>query len=89
MLGLDVRTEYHTSDGRIDVLITTPKHVYVIELKRDSTPEAALDQINDKHYEYQFRPIDGIDGTDARDIVKIGVNFSSVTRNINGWIISR
>lgn len=89
MLGLDVRTEYHTSDGRIDVLITTPKHVYVIELKRDSTPEAALDQINDKHYEYQFRPIDGIDGTDARDIVKIGVNFSSVTRNITGWIISR
>ena len=89
MLGLDVRTEYHTSDGRIDVLITTPKYVYVIELKRDSTPEAALDQINDKHYEYQFRPIDGIDGTDARDIVKIGVNFSSATRNITGWIISR
>ena len=89
MLGLDVRTEYHTSDGRIDVLITTPKYVYVIELKRDSTPEAALDQINDKHYEYQFRPIDGIDGTDARDIVKIGVNFSSVTRNITGWIVSR
>ena len=29
----------------------------------------------------------GIDGTDARDIVKIGVNFSSVTRNITGWII--
>ena len=26
-------------------------------------------------------------GTDARDIVKIGVNFSSVTRNITGWII--
>ena len=82
MLGFDVQTEYHTSDGRIDVLIRTPKYVYIIELKRDSTPEAALAQINSKHYEYPFR-------ADSRAIVKIGVNFSTATRNLTAWLIDR
>ena len=82
MLGFDVQTEYHTSDGRIDVLIRTPKYVYIIELKRDSTPEAALAQINSKHYEYPFR-------ADNRAIVKIGANFSTTTRNLTGWLIER
>ena len=84
MLGFNVQTEYHTSDGRIDVLIRTPRYVYVIELKLDATPETALQQINDKHYEYQFRPIDP---SDARRIIKVGVNFSTSTRNITGWTI--
>ena len=82
MLGFDVQTEYHTSDGRIDVLIRTPKYVYIIEIKRDSSPEAALAQINSKHYEYPFR-------ADNRAIVKIGVNFSTATRNLTGWLIER
>ena len=82
MLGFDVQTEYHTSDGRIDVLIRTPRYVYIIELKRDSTPEAALAQINSKHYEYPFR-------ADARTIVKIGVNFSTATRNLTAWLIEQ
>ena len=80
MLGFDVQTEYHTSDGRIDVLIRTPKYVYIIELKRDSSPEAALAQINSKHYESPFR-------ADSRAIVKIGVNFSTATRNLTAWLI--
>ena len=82
MLGFDVQTEYHTSDGRIDVLIRTPKYVYIIEIKRDSSPEAALAQINSKHYEYPFR-------ADNRAIVKIGANFSTATRNLTGWLIER
>lgn len=84
MLGFDVQTEYHTSYGRIDVLIRNPRYIYVIELKRDSTPEAALAQINDKHYEYPFRPILPLED---RTIVKVGVNFSSTSRNITDWLI--
>ena len=67
-------------EGRIDVLIRTPKYVYIIELKRDSSPEAALAQINSKHYESPFR-------ADSRAIVKIGVNFSTATRNLTAWLI--
>ena len=35
-----------------------------------------------KHYEYPFR-------ADARTIVKIGVNFSTATRNLTAWLIDR
>ena len=37
LLGLKVKAEYTTSDGRIDLLITTDKFRYVIECKIDST----------------------------------------------------
>lgn len=33
MIGLYVKTEYHTSNGRIDIVFNTDKYVYVIELK--------------------------------------------------------
>lgn len=80
LLGMSVETERKTSDGRIDLLITTSKYRYVIELKVDSSPEAALRQINDKEYHLQFSP-------DWRKIIKIGVNFSTESRRITGWII--
>ncbi len=80
LLGIRVKTEYKTSDGRIDLLITTDKYRYVIELKVDSTPEEAMRQIDDKEYPLQFQ-------TDNRKIIKIGANFSTETRRFTGWLI--
>ncbi|MDE6194484.1 MAG: PD-(D/E)XK nuclease domain-containing protein [Muribaculaceae bacterium] len=70
----------HTSDGRIDLLIRTPKFIYIIELKYDATPEQALSQIEEKGYARRF-------ATDSRLLFKIGVNFSSRTRRIEAWKI--
>lgn len=80
ILGLDVRAEWYTSDGRIDMLVMTPDFIYVLELKLDASPEEALAQIASKDYSLQFEP-------DGRRIFKIGVSFSSTTRNISGWLI--
>lgn len=80
LLGINVETEHKTSDGRIDLLITTDKYRYVIELKVDSTPEEALRQIEDKDYTLQF-------ATDNRQIIKIGASFSTVTRRLTGYLI--
>ena len=80
LIGIDAKAEVHTSDGRIDLLIETPKYIYVIELKYDSTPEEALRQIEEKGYARKF-------ATDGRRLFKIGVNFSSETRRIEGWKI--
>ncbi len=80
LIGIDAKAEVHTSDGRIDLLIETPKYVYIIELKFDSTPEEALHQINEKEYARKF-------STDPRKLFKIGVNFSSEKRRIENWII--
>ena len=81
LIGIDTQAEVHTSDGRIDILIETPKYVYIIELKYDATPEQALRQIEEKQYTRRF-------STDRRRLFKIGVSFSSGTRRIEGWMIS-
>lgn len=80
MVGCDVQTEYWTSCGRIDLLLKTEDYVYVMELKLDSSPEAALDQIEGKEYALQWEP-------DSRKVFKIGINFLTETRNIGNWTI--
>jgi hypothetical protein len=81
LLGFYVRAEYHTSEGRIDLLLQTADFTYVMEFKLDGTAEEALRQIEEKHY---ARPFEG----DAhRKLVKVGVNFSSATRNIERWVV--
>lgn len=80
LIGIDAKAEVHTSDGRIDLLIETPKFIYIIELKYDSTPDQALRQIEEKEYARKFL-------TDPRKLFKIGVNFSSKKRRIEAWKI--
>lgn len=82
LLGLYVDTERKTSDGRIDLLITTDKYRYIIELKVDSTPKEALRQIDEKKYSLPF-------STDTRRIIKIGANFSTESRRLTDWIVER
>jgi hypothetical protein len=81
LLGFYVKAEYHTSEGRIDLLLQTDDFTYVMEFKLDGTAEEALRQIEDKHYALPF------EGDAHRKLVKVGVNFSSVTRNIERWAV--
>ena len=78
LMGEYVETERATSNGRIDILIKTKDYVYVIEIKTDSTPDEALAQIEEKGYARPFTD-------DHRKIFKIGVNFSTSARRIDGW----
>ena len=77
-MGLRVHSEVCTSDGRADSVVETPTHIYILEFKLDESPEAALQQIRAKKY-YQAWWERG------KPVVGIGVNFSSTTRNIEGW----
>lgn len=79
LLGLDVETEYRTSNGRIDLYIRTGRYNYIIELKLDGSAQEALDQINEKGYCTPF-------ATDYRKLIKIGINFSSQSRTITDWL---
>jgi hypothetical protein len=81
LLGFYVKAEYHTSEGRIDLLLQTDDFTYVMEFKLDGTAEEALRQIEDKHYALPF------EGDVHRKLVKVGVNFSSATRNIERWVV--
>lgn len=80
LLGFYTQVEYHTSNGRIDLVLQTPDYIYVMEFKLNGTAEEALAQINDKGYAIPFEK-------DSRTIYKIGVNFSAETRNIDRWVV--
>ena len=80
LLGFYTQVEYHTSDGRIDLVVKTPRFIYVMEFKLEGSAEEALRQIEEKQY---AKPFEG----DDRKLYKIGVNFSSKTRNIEKWLI--
>jgi hypothetical protein len=73
-----VHAEVRNSTGATDVTITTPNYIYVVELKINSTPEIALQQIDEKGYAVPF-----MDG--SRAVYKIGVNFSTETRTLSEW----
>lgn len=80
LIGIKADTEVHTSDGRIDLIITTDKFIYIIELKFDGSSNAAIEQIEDKNYAYPYH-------RDPRRIFIIGANFSSKTRHLDPPII--
>ena len=80
MLGLQTHVEMATSDGRIDVVVATRGYVYLFEVKRDRPAAEAMAQIEAKGYAASF-----VMG--KRPVVKLGVGFSSKTRNIAECIV--
>ena len=82
LMGFYTQSEMRTTDGRIDLLISTPGYLYIIECKIDSSAETALEQINNKKYSIPYQ-------MDGRQIYKIGINFSTTTRTISDWKIEK
>ena len=81
LLGFYVQAEYRTSQGRIDLLLQTDKFVYIMEFKLEGSAEEALKQIEECNYAAPF-------ASDPRKVLKIGINFSAQSRNIDKWIIT-
>lgn len=81
LLGMHVQAEYHTSDGRIDMVLQTPKFCYVIEFKFDGSAQEAMDQISRKDYTLPF-------ALSGQQIIRIGMNISRETRNVEDYLIS-
>jgi hypothetical protein len=78
MLHGGVRAQVRQAVGMPDIVVETRKYIYVIEVKLDTTPQVALDQIEEKQYALPYL-------ADGREIVKLGVNFSSKSRTIDAW----
>lgn len=62
------------------MVIQTPDYCYILEFKLNGTAEEALLQIKDTHYTLPFE-------MNEQKIIRIGMNFSSETRNIDGVAI--
>ena len=81
LIGNYVDVEVRTPHGRVDMVLRTPSTLYVIELKLDKSAEAAMEQIDLKDYPERFA-LCGL------PVVKVGINFSTEKRTIEGWKIT-
>lgn len=68
-----------TNEGRIDAVMETPDHVYVMEFKRDRSASEALAQIKEKRYFVKFL-------SSGKKITLVGVNFDSDRRTISEYL---
>ena len=80
LMGQFTEAEVRSARGRADAVVKTPQYVYVFEFKLNGTAEEAIKQINEKGYLIPYQK-------DHREVVRIGVEFSAETRNINRWLV--
>jgi hypothetical protein len=78
-LGLFMDSEVHTSDGRMDAVVRTPAHIYLLEFKIDQSAEAALAQIRDKGYADKFR-------LENKPIIGVGICFDAQKKAVREWV---
>jgi hypothetical protein len=78
MLNGMVTSEVRNSTGSTDVVITTPKQIYVVEIKINSTTRTALKQIEQKGYAVPYM-------AGYRAVYKVGVNFSTKQKTLSDW----
>ena len=79
LMGQFTQAEVRSAKGRADAVVKTPKYIYVFEFKLNGTAEQALQQIEDKGYLIPYQ-------ADEREVKKVGVEFSTDTRNVSRWL---
>ncbi|MBV7335902.1 ATP-binding protein [Chloroflexi bacterium TSY] len=77
-LGQYTESEVNTNDGRLDCIVKTPTHIYILEFKLDKSADEALQQIRDKGYADKY-------AADPRPKVLLAINFSSENKTVDGW----
>ena len=80
LLGQYTNAEVHSAKGRADCTVETDDYVYIFEFKRDSTADEAIKQIEDMGYADTY-------AADSRKLIKIGADFDSKERNLDGWMV--
>ena len=79
-IGLKVEVEHMLATGRIDILATTSRYIYVIELKlkNNGGKEAAVKQIIKNQYLEPFK-------ADKREVIGLGIELDDEGKGLLDW----
>ncbi len=80
--GVNIRTEVLNYKGIMDMLIETKDRYYIIEFKCNQSADKAIEQIKEKRYYEPYL-------NKGKEIILIGINFSTKERNISEWTCSK
>jgi len=79
LLGYNIQSEVMTIKGRIDVVLHTDTHIYVIELKV-SDAQTAMNQIKTKNYHQKYM-------NEPKSIVLLGIGFDMNKKEIGNYLV--
>jgi uncharacterized protein YaaW (UPF0174 family) len=80
LLGIDVQSEVLTSNGRLDLVVTTNVHIFIFEFKFKEAADIALQQVFDKRYYEKYLLLN-------KPIILVGLSFSFKDKNLNlDWV---
>lgn len=79
-LGQYTQSEVNTNNGRLDCVVQSPTHIYILEFKLDESAAAALAQIRARGYADKY-------AADPRPKVLLGINFSSQDKTVDDWVM--
>jgi hypothetical protein len=79
-LGLYMDSEVYTSDGRMDAVVKTSSHIYIVEFKLNKSAKTALEQIKNKDYPTKYL-------SDGRQVIDVGINFNAGKKAIDDWAV--
>ncbi len=79
-LGFNMDSEVHTSDGRMDAVVQTASHVFIIEFKMNVPAQVALQQIRDKQYAEKYR-------LSNKTILGLGISFDTEKKAVKDWVV--
>ncbi len=77
-LSLDVESEVTKHKGRLDLMVQTPKFLYLMEFKLDEPAENAIEQIKKRDYIQSYINVE-------KTIYLVGIGFSQKERNVAAW----
>jgi hypothetical protein len=81
-LGLFIDSEVHTSGGRMDAVVQTPTHVYILEFKINTGADEAFRQIVEKGYADRYH-------ITGKPIIGMGISFDTANRKVGEWKTER
>lgn len=81
LTGTETHVEFMTRGGRADCVLVTPWQTIIFEFKFNGDADKAVAQIQTRDYATAVL-------FPGREIVAIGINFASASRNISSWSVS-
>ena len=81
LIGAEIDAEHATNIGYIDAVLHGKKNTYIIEFKKDKSPDVALKQISDKKYFTKFKiegkglSFEATQGRRRKPIILVGMSF--------------
>ena len=82
-VGMKTEVEHMLSTGRIDILSSTSRYIYVIELKlkNNGGKEAAVQQILANQYLEPFK-------ADKREVIGLGIELHDEGKGLLDWKVA-